>query len=108
LLDKNPDVDLIWVPRVNMLAGEKQDIENYVKKMKWRMDEYGRINYNDPQCRIIRNSSNIKWVNKVHEIITGHEIESAFPTEMEEFEIIHLKSLEKQIKQNRFYMEIQP
>lgn len=105
LLNNNPDVDLIWVPRVNVVAGITED---YVKKMRWKLDGYGRVNYPDVQPRIIRNSSSINWKNRVHEQIIGHEVESAFPLEMEEFEIIHMKSFEKQIKQNRFYMEIQP
>jgi len=105
LLSNNTTVDLIWVPRVNVV---EEITEEYIKKMRWRMDEFGRINYPDYQPRIIKNKPEISWRNKVHEQITGHEIESNFPLNDEYFDIIHIKSFDKQKQQNRFYSEIQP
>jgi len=61
-----------------------------------------RVNGHDWQWRIYKNNGKIKWKNKVHEVLEGHEKYSFLPTDTG-FDLIHIKSLEKQIKQNSFY-----
>ena len=76
LLEINPDVDLIWVPRVNTVEGITDE---HCVKWGWRITEKGWINYPDYLSRIFRNSSNIKWVKPVHEIIQGVKKYSHLP-----------------------------
>jgi glycosyltransferase involved in cell wall biosynthesis len=63
----NPEVDLYYIPRINTVEGlTEEDIQT------WRWNVKGdRINYPDYQSRLYRNSSDIKWVGKVHEQIQG-------------------------------------
>ena len=44
----------------------------------------------------------IKWVNKVHEVLTGFKVMSKLPPE-EEYCLYHPKTIEKQEKQNEYY-----
>ena len=99
LLEINPDVDLIWVPRVNTVEGITDE---HCVKWGWRITEKGWINYPDYLSRIFRNSSNIKWVKPVHEIIQGVKKYSHLPP-VEELSLYHPKTIEKQEVQNKFY-----
>ena len=101
LLEINPDVDLIWVPRVNTVEGITDE---HCVKWGWRITEKGWINYPDYLSRIFRNSSNIKWVKPVHEIIQGVKKYSHLPP-VEELSLYHPKTKEKQEEQNKFYMD---
>lgn len=99
LLKNNPEVDLYWVPRENYVEGITPE---YIQKMRWNIDNKGRINYSDPQGRIYRNSKNIRWEGKVHERITGSKRFSYLPTDSG-LDLIHKKTFERQQKQNNFY-----
>jgi len=125
LLNDNPDVDLFYVPRINIVKNVSLE---YIYSQRWRVDHfkfpiaeeynYQIINYPDIQARIFRNSPDIKWVNKVHERIVGHEtfsnlscpIQPNFTEDdfqaVEDWCIIHIKDIDRQIKQNNFYTEI--
>ena len=98
-IENNPDTDVFWVPRINKVIGLTQD---HINKWNWNVDPKGRVNFPDYQCRILKNTSNIKWKNKVHEVLTGHKTESHIPTNSE-FCIHHIKDIERQEKQNKFY-----
>jgi hypothetical protein len=74
-------------------------------KWGWRVDERKRINFPDYQSRILKNNSNIKWKNKLHEIIKGHKIETRLPTD-DMFSLIHPKTIDKQKQQNAFYQNL--
>lgn len=100
VLQENPEVDLFSVPRVNTVDGLT---EEYVKQWRWVLDEEGRVNFPDYQNRIIRNVSNIKWVNKVHEKIDGHRTSCVFPNNDENWCLYHPKKIQRQISQNDFY-----
>ena len=52
--------------------------------------------------RIYKNTPDIKWVNKVHEVIKGHKIAGMLPLE-EEWALYHPKDIKKQEKQNAYY-----
>ena len=98
ILEAN-EVDVIRVPRINTVKGLTPQ---HIQKWGWRVDENGWINFPDYQWRIYRNSPEIKWENKVHEILTGYKTVSHLPTE-KEFCLIHDKTIERQEKQNNLY-----
>ena len=60
------------------------------------------INFSDPQMRIYRNNGEIKWKNKVHEVLTGYKTLANLPTD-EVFCLIHDKTIDRQVKQNEYY-----
>ena len=58
--------------------------------------------YNKPHLRIYANKPEIKWEGKVHERITGYKTISKFP-DQKEFALWHVKQIDRQEKQNKFY-----
>ena len=102
LLEANPDVDLFGVPRINIVEGLEQE---HLKKWKWELNEREWVNWPDYQSRLFKNTFNIKWINKVHEVISGHSSMAQLPPE-EKFSILHHKNIEKQEAQNSFYSQI--
>jgi glycosyltransferase involved in cell wall biosynthesis len=102
ILNDNKNVEMILVPRWNIVEGITDE---HIKKWGWKLDDMDRINWPDYQTRIYRNSENINWKNKVHERLEGFERYSAFPEE-QEFSLLHFKTIEKQEKQNEFYSKI--
>lgn len=99
LLEENNQVDMFLVPRWNVVDGIT---EEHIKKWNWNFDEEGRVNWPDYQTRIYKNSKDIIWVNKVHERLSGYEVYSSLPTE-EAYCFYHIKSIDRQEKQNEFY-----
>ena len=97
ILEENEDIDCFNIPRRNIVEGIT---EEHIQKWGWIMDENGYINAFDPQMRIFKNNGNIKWINKVHEKLTGYKRLSTLPNE---FFLWHVKSIEKQELQNNFY-----
>ena len=63
ILEANPTVDLIWVPRDNRIEGLTADD---IRRWHWKVEESGRVNWPDFQGRIYRNLPNISWSGKVH------------------------------------------
>jgi glycosyltransferase involved in cell wall biosynthesis len=98
ILESNPEVDLYFVPRINTVSGLT---EEHIQKWGWKV-ENGRVNYPDYQGRIYRNSSEIKWENKVHENIVGFKQYTALP-EVDALSLIHPKTIERQERQNAYY-----
>ena len=98
-IENNPNTDVFWVPRINKVNGLTQA---HINKWGWNVDPKGRVNFPDYQCRILKNTPDIKWKNKVHEILTGYKTESQLPAN-DEYCIHHLKDIERQEKQNKFY-----
>ena len=100
LVDNNPNVDIFWVPRINKVNGLTQE---HIDKWGWKVDPGdNRVNFPDYQCRILKNTKEIKWKNKVHEVLTGYKTESQLPAN-DEFCIYHLKDIKRQESQNQFY-----
>jgi hypothetical protein len=60
------------------------------------------VNYPDYQTRIYRNNSEVKWRNKVHEVIEGYKRFTVLPA-VDELALIHPKTIERQEKQNAYY-----
>ena len=99
LLEANPEVDMFRVPRVNTVEGLT---EEHIKKWGWNVNEKGWVNWADWQMRIYRNTPDIKWINKVHEVLKGFVIHGNLPSE-EEWALYHPKTIERQEKQNNYY-----
>ena len=71
ILQANPTVDLLLVPRINTVEGLTQE---HISKWQWRVDEKGWVNFPDYQTRILQNSPKINWASKVHEVLTGNTL----------------------------------
>lgn len=102
LLEENLNADMIRVPRVNTVEGLTQE---HIAKWGWNVNEKGWVNWADWQQRIYKNTPEIKWVNKVHEVLNGYKIHGMLPPE-EEWALYHPKTIEKQIKQNNLYSKL--
>ena len=99
ILKSNPSIDVMLVPRENFVVGLT---DNHIKQWGWQVDNNNRVNWPDLQWRIYRNSTSIKWVNRVHEKLEGFNVYTHLPIETE-FSLLHLKTIEKQEKQNNYY-----
>ena len=99
LLEINQDVDVFRVPRINTVVGLTDE---HVQKWQWNVNANGWINFPDYQWRIYRNNPNIKWKNKVHEVLDGFKTISVLP-DQEYCSLYHPKTIERQEKQNNYY-----
>ena len=102
ILELNPKVDLIFVPRINTVNGITQE---HINKWGWRVNENGWINFHDVQGRLYQKKQSMFWNGKVHEAVQGFESYSIFPQD-EVYCIKHIKEIEKQEKQNALYETI--
>lgn len=100
ILDMNPNVDLIFVPRINTVDGITQD---HIDKWRWNVNEKGWVNFPDRQGRIYK--KHLRWYSRVHERIIGGSKFSSLPDD-EEYCIQHHKTIDRQEKQNKFYSSI--
>ena len=99
LLEENPIIDVLRVPRVNTVEGLT---EEHIQRWGWNVNEKGWVNWADWQMRIYKNTPNIKWINKVHEVLDGYKNHGMLPLE-EEWALYHPKTIERQVKQNEYY-----
>jgi hypothetical protein len=102
ILEINPEMDVYLVPRINTVEGITTE---HVAKWGWNITDTGWINFPDYQCRIWKNKPEIKWKNKVHEVLEGFKTYTALP-DVEYFALFHPKTIEKQEKQNQLYETI--
>ena len=79
----------------DVVTGISQNID---KNKEW-------VNWPDYQWRIWKNKPEIKWKNKVHEVLEGHKKYAPLPA-MEDLCLYHHKTIEKQEKQNNFYEKL--
>jgi glycosyltransferase involved in cell wall biosynthesis len=93
-------VDVISVPRINTVDGLTRD---HIDKWRWFVDDNGWVNYPDYQTRICANKSEINWINKVHERLSGWKTIANLPSG---YDLVHPKTIERQEKQNKFYGQI--
>jgi hypothetical protein len=98
ILESN-NVDVIRVPRINTVKGLTQE---HVQKWGWIVDNHGRVNWPDLQWRIYKRTPEVKWKNKVHEVLEGYKTHAILPLEPE-FALEHHKDIERQEKQNAYY-----
>jgi len=103
IVDANNEIDVIWVPRINMVEGLTQE---HITKWRWNVNEQGWVNWpHDAQCRIYKNLPSIHWVNRVHEKLVGYKSYSKLP-DKKEFSLWHIKQIDRQERQNSFYERI--
>jgi len=101
ILDANKGiVDVISVPRINTVEGLTRE---HIDKWRWFVDENGYVNYPDYQTRICSNKPYIKWINKVHERLSGWKTTANLPYG---YDLIHPKTIERQERQNNYYNTI--
>jgi len=99
ILETNPNVEAYVVPRINTVEGLTSE---HIAKWRWHVNENGWVNWPDYQWRIYKNSPNIKWKNKVHEVIEGHKTIAQLPA-YEDLALYHPKTIERQKRQNDYY-----
>lgn len=121
LLYDNPDTDLFFLPRINIVKGLTTE---YAESQHWQLrridfpiatdlNEYV-VNFPDRQARLFKNKPEIKWRNRVHEVVTGHKsyidmasgMSELDPEQIQSWCLIHIKDLDRQIKQNEKYSRI--
>ena len=98
VLTNNP-VDIVFVPRVNTVEGLTDE---HIQKWGWKVNEKGWVNWPDYQWRIWKNKPEIKWKNKVHEVLEGFKTYAPLPS-IEGAALYHPKSIDRQEKQNAYY-----
>jgi hypothetical protein len=99
ILETNSSVETYVVPRVNTVENLTPE---HIAKWGWNVNENGWVNWPDYQWRIYKNTSDIKWKNKVHEVIEGYKTMAQLPA-YEDLALYHPKTIERQEKQNNFY-----
>ena len=99
LLAANPQVDVLLVPRINIVHGITPE---HVRKWNWQVNQQGWVNFPDPQTRIWRNRDSIYWEEKVHCHLVGGQIYENLPF-VPEFSLMHPKTIARQESQNSYY-----
>jgi hypothetical protein len=102
ILDGNPNIDMFFIPRINIVNGLT---EAHIQKWKWQVNDKGWVNFPDVQGRLYKNKQSIFWAGKVHEQLQGFESYTIFPQE-EVYCIKHIKEIERQERQNALYETI--
>ncbi len=99
------NVDLIFVPRKNLILNVTPEFEEVNKSLK---NDKGYYQWPDYQSRIIRTTAgngNVCWMNRVHEQLTNYDTFSALPSD-ELYAIEHVKNIDRQIEQTNLYSRI--
>mgnify|MGYP001232897608 FL=1 len=99
ILEANPDNEVYLTPRINTVEGLTQE---HIGRWQWRVNEKGWVNWPDYQWRIWKNKPEIKWVNKVHEKLSGYKTYAALPASPK-YALNHPKDIKRQERQNAFY-----
>jgi len=99
ILESNPDNEVYLVPRVNTVEGLTQE---HIQRWRWNVNQQGWVNWPDYQWRIWKNKPEIKWKNKVHEVLQGYKTYAALPAQ-EELALYHPKDIDRQERQNAYY-----
>jgi hypothetical protein len=99
IIETNFQVEVYTVPRVNTVDGLTTE---HIQKWGWRVDGNGWVNWPDRQWRIYKNTPDIKWKNKVHEVLDGYKTMAQLPA-YEDLSLYHPKTIERQVKQNDYY-----
>jgi hypothetical protein len=91
---------------------KKSDYYKYLKKLGYIIEDNDIVKFYKPiiqfpdyQTRIYRRTSEVKWEGAVHETIVGYNTFAIFPG-VNDYCILHHKTIEKQEKQNKYYETI--
>ena len=99
---KTFDSDILFIPRINIIQGYTED---WCKRMNFRVNEVGWINWPDYQGRFFKNDGKIKWSLGLHERLMGSNKVSQFQADPS-VAIWHIKSIQKQDTQDLFYKNL--
>ena len=99
ILEANPENEVYRVPRVNTVEGLTDE---HIQMWRWNVNDKGWVNWPDYQWRVWKNKPEIKWKNKVHEVLEGFKTYATLP-DMEGLALYHPKKIDRQIKQNNYY-----
>jgi len=99
---KTFDSDILYIPRINIIPGYTED---WCKRMNFRVNEVGWINWPDYQGRFFRNDGNIKWSLGLHERLVGSNKIAQLQADPN-VAIWHVKSIQKQETQDKFYKNL--
>ncbi len=102
ILETNSQVEVYTVPRVNTVDGLTQE---HIQRWGWHVNQDGWVNFPDYQWRIYKNTPDIKWKNRVHEVLDGYKTMAQLPA-YEDLSLYHPKTIERQVKQNDYYSSI--
>lgn len=109
ILFNNDDVDLFYVPRINIVNGiTKEDVDRW----QWKSTPEGWWQFPDFQGRIWKRKYYIIWSQSVHERLIGHENHSFLPAfdcdakPISDYSILHVKEISRQRRQNDLYTEM--
>ena len=108
LLEALPDIlinsgaDVILTPRINIVEGITPQ---HLQMWGWKQNDKGWVQWPDYQWRIFKNIPDIKWKNKVHEVLDGYKTYAYLP-EFEEYSLYHYKHISRQESQNNFYNKL--
>jgi len=97
---KNFKYDCFIVPRINIVEGIT---ESDIKTWNWDVNEKQYVNFPDYQNRIFKLGKNIRWQNKIHEILVNFKRVKKMPSKNEDYCLVHIKSIDRQRRQNAFY-----
>ena len=94
----------LWIPRINIVQGAtEEDVQNF----NWNINELGWEGFPDYQSRFVSTKGDIRWKNKVHEVLTGAKNAARIEEKpIELYSILHVKHIDKQKKQNSLYNSI--
>ena len=137
ILLANPDADILCVPRINTVHNieKKHVIEwgwnissipqferrpiseaspqaiEFLNELNYIQNDFyivPIINFPDYQTRIFKTGNDIKWHNKVHEILgkSGNYNIQILPSDDMDYCLLHAKHIEKQILQNNLYKKL--
>ena len=94
--------DVILTPRINIVEGITPQ---HLQMWGWKQNDKGWVQWPDHQWRIFRNTPDIKWINKLHEVLDGYKTYAYLP-ELEEYSLYHYKHILRQESQNNFYNKL--
>lgn len=98
----NSNSDVILTPRINIVEGITPQ---HLQAWGWKQNDKGWVQFPDYQWRIYKNTSDIKWKNKIHEVLDGYKTYAYLP-EFEEYSLYHYKHISRQESQNDFYSKL--
>ena len=92
--------DCFIVPRINIVEGiTDSDIRNW----NWNVNEKDYVNFPDYQNRIFKLGKNIRWQNKIQEVLINFKKVKKLPSDNEDYCLFHNKNIDRQRNQNAFY-----
>jgi glycosyltransferase involved in cell wall biosynthesis len=96
---QNKLISGIHIPRINIINGAD---ENDFNLFNFNLNQKGWVNWPDYQPRFINRATGMHFVNAVHETFFNHS-NTVFLEPVAHLAILHIKDIEKQKKQNKFY-----